>query len=333
MVSISEVAKDAGVSASTVSYVLSGKRSISAETQRRVETSIRRLGYHPHAGARALASSRTNVLALVMPLRTDIHMPAMMRFVTSVVTAARAHDYDVLLLTSDEGPAGLRRVANSAMADAFLVMEVESDDPRIPVLRELSRPSVLIGAPDDPGGLACVDLDFAAAARRCVAELAEAGHQDIALIGSPPVVYERGTSFAQRFLHGFDAATREHDLRAATRACAPHYDAVGECLDDLLTEHPESTGLVVHNEAALGTVLAELRNRGRKVPEDISVIAVGQDAAAHREVPLTTIPLPTDDMVRIAVELSMRALQGSSTPETRLLRPQISPGESVARRR
>jgi DNA-binding LacI/PurR family transcriptional regulator len=331
MVSISDVAEDAGVSASTVSYVLSGKRSISADTQRRVEASIRRLGYHPHAGARALASSRTNVLALVMPLRTDVHMPAMMRFVTSVVTTARRHDYDVLLLTSDEGPAGLRRVANSAMADAFLVMEVQSDDPRIPVLRELSRPSVLIGVPDDPGGLPCVDLDFAAAAKRCVAELADAGHTDIGLIGSPPVVYERGTSFAGRFLRGFQEATR--GLTAVTRSCAPDHEAVGRCLDEMFVENPEVTGLVVHNEAALGSVLAELRNRGRHVPEDISVVAVGQDTAAHREVPLTTVPLPTEDMVRIAVELAMGALQGSNTPETRLLTPQISPGKSVAPRR
>ncbi|MFC7343493.1 LacI family DNA-binding transcriptional regulator [Saccharopolyspora griseoalba] len=333
MVSISDVAKDAGVSASTVSYALSGKRSISAETQRRVETSIRRLGYHPHAGARALASSRTSVLALVMPLRTDIHMPAMMRFVTSMATAARAHDYDLLLLTSDEGPAGLRRVANSAMADAFLVMEVEADDPRIPVLRELSRPAVLIGLPDDPGGLPCVDLDFTAAAKRCVAELGDAGHRDVALIGSPPVVYERGTSFATRFLRGFDEAVRDRGMRGSSRSCAPDYDAVRACLGELLEERPEITGLVVHNEAALGSVLAELHNSGRHVPEDISVVAVGQDSAAHREVPLTTVPLPTEDMVRIAVELAMRALQGSGAPETRLLAPQVVPGKSVEPRR
>lgn len=63
MVTLAEVAQHAGASASTVSCVLSGKRSISANTRRRVEESIRRLGYHPNAGARALASSRSNVIA------------------------------------------------------------------------------------------------------------------------------------------------------------------------------------------------------------------------------------------------------------------------------
>ncbi|MER6795339.1 LacI family DNA-binding transcriptional regulator, partial [Amycolatopsis mediterranei] len=62
MVTINDVANAAGVAPSTVSYVISGKRSISPKTRRLVEDSIRKLGYHPHAGARALASSKTNVL-------------------------------------------------------------------------------------------------------------------------------------------------------------------------------------------------------------------------------------------------------------------------------
>ena len=69
------MARHAGVSPSTVSYALSGKRPISDETRQRIERSIQELGYHPHAGARALASSRSNVLALVIPLRTGIHVP------------------------------------------------------------------------------------------------------------------------------------------------------------------------------------------------------------------------------------------------------------------
>ena len=102
MITIKDVARHAGVSASTVSYVLSGKRPISKATSQRVRRSIHELGFHPNAGARALASSRTNVLALVVPLRTDLNLPVIMQFVSSIVTTAREHDYDVLLLTDLE---------------------------------------------------------------------------------------------------------------------------------------------------------------------------------------------------------------------------------------
>src|SRR5688500_13485489 len=107
MVTISDVARHAGVAVSTVSYVLSGKRAISATTRQRVRASSDVLGYHPHAGARALASRRANVLALVLPLRTGMHLPVLMQLVTAVVPAARRFDHDVLLMTADEGPEGL----------------------------------------------------------------------------------------------------------------------------------------------------------------------------------------------------------------------------------
>src|SRR5262245_34992173 len=137
LVKIDDVARHAGVSPSTVSYVLSGKRSISEATRRRVRESIRQLGYRPHAGARALASNRSNVLALMIPLRGGIHVPVVMQFAVSVVTAARRFDHDVLLLTQLEGEDGLRRVADSALVDAIIVMDVELHDARVPLLRSL----------------------------------------------------------------------------------------------------------------------------------------------------------------------------------------------------
>lgn len=150
---------------STVSYVLSGKRSISEETKRRVEQSIVTLGYHPNAGARALASNRSRVVGLVVPLHSDQNMPIIMRFVSSIVARARDHDYDVLLLTKEAGPGEAHRVIARSMADAIVVMDVESADPRVPELRDVDAPVVLLGMPDDHEGLSCVDLDFATAGR------------------------------------------------------------------------------------------------------------------------------------------------------------------------
>ena len=208
MVKISDVARHAGVSPSTVSYVLSGKRSISPETKERVWAAIEALGYRAHAGARALASSRSNVVALVLPLRSGIHLPVVMQLAASVVTSAREHDHDVLLLTAQEGEEGLRRVAASSMVDGVLVMDVQMHDERLPALRSLDRPAVLIGMPEDTTGVTCVDLDFTAAGAACVGHLADLGHRRVALIGSPPEVYARETGFAERVERGFDDAGR-----------------------------------------------------------------------------------------------------------------------------
>lgn len=208
-VTIAEVARHAGVAVSTVSYVLSGKRAISETTRARVLRSIGELGYHPNAGARALASRRSNVIALVLPLRAGMHLPVLMQFASSVVAMARRHDHDVLLMTADEGPDGLRRVAASSMVDGMVLMDVELDDPRVPLLRGLEEPSVLIGFPADPSGLTCVDLDFARAGALCVEHLTSLGHRRLALLGAPSVVYERGTGYARRTREGFVEAAGE----------------------------------------------------------------------------------------------------------------------------
>ncbi len=333
MITIKDVAKHAGVSVSTVSYVLSGKRPISRATSHRVHRSIRELGFHPNAGARALASSRTNVLALVVPLRTDLNLPVIMQFVSSIVTTARVHDYDVLLLTKESGADEVHRVIASSRADAVLVMDVEAHDPRIPALRGMSVPVVLIGVPADPSGLSCVDLDFSASGARTVAHLADLGHRSIGVIGSPPAVYERGTGYATRFLTGLTDCARRRAVEVHAHPCAPSFPALSECLYDLLRPDRAVTGLVVHNEAVLPDVVLELRRRGRRVPEDVSVIALCPDAIATAQpVPLTSIAVPAEEVGAIAVETLMRDLAGEQAPGVRLLAPHLTDRGSTAAR-
>jgi DNA-binding LacI/PurR family transcriptional regulator len=321
-VTIAEVAKHAGVAVSTVSYVLSGKRRISADTRRRVLDSISQLGYHPNAGARALASKRSNVIALVLPLRVGMHVPVLMRFASAVVTAARRFDHDVLLLTADEGPEGIQRVAASALVDALVLMDVELHDERVPLLRSLAEPSVLIGFPAEPAGLTCVDLDFAAAGARCVAHLAERGHTEIALLGAPAVVYERGTGFARRTREGFAGAVAAHGLDGVALPCEDTFDEVHETVRGLLLDHPGLSGLVVHNEAAVGHVLAALRQLDRRVPHDVAVAAICPDDVAERaSPPLTSVLIPAEEVGKEAVRLVMDKLEGRSVPDSTLLAP------------
>ncbi len=324
MATINDVARAAGVSPSTVSYVLSGRRPISAQTRERVQAAIAELGFHPHAGARALASSRTNVLALVVPLRVDVNVPVIMQFATAVVTASRPHNHDVLLLTKDEGTAGLERVANSTMVDALIVMDIERDDVRIPALRKLKQPSVLIGLPSDPGGIACVDLDFEAAAAEALRHLAGHGHRRIALVGPSPAVYKRGTTYAERFLTGFTGASAALGLETLAHPCEPDRQGVRDCLADLDAQLPGATALVVHNEEALRLVLEELRDTGRRVPDDISVVAVcPRDVALNMPLPLTSVDIPAHDVGGLAVETAMKLLDGKRIEPIRLLAPTL----------
>ncbi|MGW7254823.1 LacI family DNA-binding transcriptional regulator [Streptomyces sp. NPDC054834] len=333
MVKITDVARHAGVSPSTVSYALSGKRPISEETRQRVEAAIHELGYRPHAGARALASSRSNVLALVIPLRAGIHVPVVMQFAVSVVTTARRHDHDVLLLTQEEGEEGLRRVADTALVDALIVMDVQLHDPRLPLLRSLDRPSVLIGFPAEADGLTCIDLDFKAAGEACVEHLARLGHRVVALVGSPPEVYVRGTAFAQRVVQGFTAAADRGGLSSSVHPCKASPAAARLVAEQLLREQPALTGVVVHNEPILEPLIDAFEQLGLRVPGDLSITAICPDELAESvRVPVTSVALPSAEVGERAVRLLMKKLDGTAVPEATLLPPRMTDRASTAPR-
>ncbi|MCX4531308.1 LacI family transcriptional regulator [Streptomyces sp. NBC_00841] len=325
MVTLAEVAQHAGVSASTVSYVLSGKRSISMSTRERVERSIQQLGYHPNAGARALASSRSNIIALMVPLRTDMYVPVMMEIAIAVATTARTHGYDVLLLTGEEGPTAVRRIAGSSLADAMILMDVELQDERLPLLRETDRAAVLIGLPADTDGLTCVDLDFEATGALCVEHLAGLGHREIAVIGEAAAVYERHTGFAERTVDGVRAKAQEAGVRVLHRSCEGGYAAMAQTLARISDERPGTSGFIVQNEAAVEPLLNLLRQQGRAVPEDVSVVAIcPEQVASQASVRLTSVAIPAQEMGRRAVEQVVAKLGGRGTDEVELLAPELT---------
>src|SRR3954466_7754855 len=195
-----DVARIAGVSQSTVSYVMTGKRPISKTTRDRVLAAMEQLTYEPNAGARALAGRRTRVIGLVVPFGTASDKIGLLPFIETIASTARSNDHEVLLVTADEGSAGLRRLAGRALCDAIIVMDVQEQDERVPVAVSLPVPVVLVGVPGDPAGLYCVDLDFEAAARMAVDELADTRHDEAIVLGYPAGMMERGVNFVGRFL-------------------------------------------------------------------------------------------------------------------------------------
>ncbi|RSM41112.1 LacI family transcriptional regulator [Amycolatopsis balhimycina DSM 5908] len=321
-VTITDVANAAGVSASTVSYVITGKRTISAATRRRVEETIRTLGYRRRAG---FPTTRAGVLAVAVPLHGDRHPGVEMEFFAAAAGAARELGFDLLLVTDDEGTSGLHRVTSAALADAVIVLDAGDDDPRVPVLLASGRPAVLVGAPGRHHGLASVTLDCTPAGQACATHLADLGHRSIAHLEPSG----RRPGYLADFAEGFRITAVRRGVRVVSRPCAPAAEDVGGCLDDVLTAG-EATGLVVHDEAALPLVLAALRDRGLRVPADVSVVAVCSDTVArHQRIPPAAVVIPARELGALAVELAVRRLDGSTAgPES--VTPAFVPGETTA---
>ena len=316
MVTSRDVARIAGVSQSTVSYVMSGRRSISAETRKRVLAAIEELTYQPNAGARALASQRTQVVGLVVPFGPNGDTAGILPFIETIASCARAEDHDVLLVTADEGAAGLTRLAGRALCDAIVLMDIEADDARIPVAAALPVPVILIGVPDDSAGLHCVDMDFSLAGTLAVDEVAALGHDRVVLIGHAADVIERDINFVRRFQRGAAAAAERHGIGYSVVAPVPPGTAAARVAVERALDGGGRPGIVVPNSQAVAPVLHALTERGLVPGRDISLIGLCTDAAAEASTPaVTNVSLEPRDVSRRAMEILFRLLdRGGDRP-------------------
>jgi DNA-binding LacI/PurR family transcriptional regulator len=313
-----DVARIAGVSQSTVSYVMTGKRPISERTRQRVLDAMRELTYEPHSGARALAGRRTQVVGLVVPFGADGATFGLLPFIETIASSARAHDHEVLLVTADEGSAGLRRLAGRALCDAIIMMDIWEHDERVPVAAALSVPVVLVGVPADPAGLHCVDLDFEAAARLAVDELADVGHDEIVVVGYPSWAMERGLNYVGRVLRSVRKQARERGIPLTViEPVERGREAAAKVADQLLARRTGGRlGVVVPYSDTIVPLLDALRKRDVVPGRDLSFIGVSPDREAERsDPPYTNVSEEPRDVSRRAMETLFWLLDPSSGAE------------------
>jgi len=334
MATIGDVARVAGVSRSTASYALSGKRAISLEVRERVDAAVRELGYTPNAGARALATSQTHVLGLLVQFLEDEFAPAMLQYMLGVSDVARELGYDILMVTDPDGARALERITESRMVDGVILLNVADNDLRLPVLRSSLQPSALVGLPADCAGLDVFDLDFAEAGRVMVDRLADLGHRELVLVSQPEHVVERGGAYVWRLRDAAQAqaAVRGVELHAVYGEA--QQPAVSRSLDAVLDRFPTATGLLVHNEAAAVALPAVLQARGLTSPTDLSVIGRYSDEFARTfALPYSSIDSAPDRLGQMAVRQVVRRIEHPSPREPHVVRfisPELVDRGSIA---
>ncbi|MEU1476994.1 LacI family DNA-binding transcriptional regulator [Streptomyces sp. NPDC001668] len=330
---IGEIAKRAGVSRSTVSYALSGKRPVSEETRDKIQRVIDELGYQPNASARALANGRTNTIGLVFPPAGNHYTGMQLDFIGSVTEAAAAYDYDVLLSPSGmDSDRSFQRLLGERRVDGAILMEIRLEDDRLDHLTAVDFPSVAIGRTAHPEGGWWVGLDHTALAAACVHHLADLGHRRVAFVNRPEQLLKAGYESAHRGLDGFTKAAAERGLTVRTYCCGDDAASGLACLERILHDDPATTALVTLNEAALGGLYRGLAQAGRHVPRDFSVTGVVAGRWAETVTPqLTAADVPAEQMGRLAVDLLVKRLDDPDAPARHhLLAPPISLRASTA---
>jgi len=316
-VTMQDVAAAVNVSKQTVSAVVNGKPGITEETRARVWAAVEQLGYRMDLTARSLRTGRTRTIALIV---TDVSNPVAGQMATSAEETTYAERYNLILYNTHDDLARESFYIDSIIqhsVDGVVFISARDESTALEKLKVAGIPVVVIDrVPQSYHGPAVV-LDNARAGRLAAEHLLALGHTRFAHIGGPESVH-----IARERLAGFhselpDASVRDLAVEPAQGwRIRDGYDA----LQRLLTWHTDFTALFcAGDQLAIGAMRA-LREVGRGIPENVSVVGVDDiDLASFLCPPLTTISQSIGEMAALGVRLLFTLLDGQEPSQPRIV--------------
>ncbi|MCI9888159.1 LacI family DNA-binding transcriptional regulator [Micrococcales bacterium 31B] len=289
---IGDVAHAAGVTKGTVSLVFSGKRPISHETRQRVLRAATDLDWQPSASARALATSRTGCIGLVIArdpriIATDSFFP---QFIAGCEATLSKRGMALLLQvvpTADAELAAYKTLARGRV-DGVIVLDLRVDDPRPQFLRDLGLPAVMLAGAKPTWDGATLYSDDESSVRELVAELVQRGHERIAHVSGPPQ-YAHSAARTDAFTRALlEAGLRADLVWNGDFTAASGRDGTRELMHAEPTRVP--TAILYSNDIMAIAGFSWLRAHGYAVPEDVSIAGFDDsDLSAHLSPGLSTV--------------------------------------------
>ncbi|MGD8624172.1 MAG: LacI family DNA-binding transcriptional regulator [Anaerolineae bacterium] len=322
-ITMSDVAREAGVSLMTVSRVVNDKDDVSQATRQRVLQVIDRLGYRPSGIARGLATKRTGTLGLVVP---DVANPFFSELARGAESIAYAAGYNVFLCNTEEDPARELRVLQSLeekRIDGLVLCSSRLE--RDALRRAVSHFAavVLVNRPLDEPGVSKVFVDDVAGGLAVTRHLLAAGHRRIGFLAGPAASFS-----GRRRLQGYRAALSEAGLTYRAewlRHGAPSAEGGHRAARQLLADSSDLTALFCYNDLVAVGALQACAELDRRVPDDLAIVGFDDiPFAALVTPPLTTCRVPRHELGARAVRLLLDRFRGEADGDREVvLRPEL----------
>ena len=318
--SVKDVAAGSGVSFQTTSKVLNGGGSVSETTRARILQVASDLGYVPNLQARSLVMQRTQTIGLIAGDLSDRNLS---RAILGAEREARRQGYGVMI-TSIEPEGSGTEYALPAMMERrvdgilFAAPQMEEDGALSHVL-DHSLPTVSVHHIDG-GDIVTVGPDDERAGYLATRHLLDLGHR---VIGS--VTGIRGRRLTQARQRGYRRALDEAGVESSDHLVEEGGEQVAggtSAATRLLGRRKDLTAIFCHHDLTALGVMGALRNAGRRIPEDCSLVSCDDlGMAAHTTPPLTTVHVPFYETGAEAMRLLLRMVGDPATRPRRVLLP------------
>lgn len=320
-ISAADVARAAGVSPATVSYVLNERPGVSIEMRQRVLAVAEQLGYSFERHAARLEAERTRVLGLIHP---DISNPFYADLSAGAIDAARAQDYEVFLAHTQERSETLASVTEAMIArrvDGVILSVLHPDDGEVVrALRHASVPFIQLSRRIPNLMADYVGVDDTAGAEAVMRHMVGHGYTDLVVITGP----RNSTASASR-AESFMATAQRLGLALppSRRFNAYLADEGGHrVVQRLVADDALPRAIVCGSDAIASGAIGALRANGLRIPEDVAVTGFdGVFPAASVLAELTTVSLPRRRMATLAVNQVVRRIEGCGGPARDFIEP------------
>ncbi|MBE5917842.1 MAG: LacI family transcriptional regulator [Pseudobutyrivibrio ruminis] len=307
---LDSIAKELGLSKTTVSRAISGKGRISEETRTKVNEYIKNINYRPSAVARSLAANRTFNVGLVVPADSALgEMPYFQTLMTGVCDKAIEFEYDVLIILADnDGITPLINAVEKKKIDAVIVSRCEKDSKVIDFLKTRSIPYVVVGNPMDDA-VPYVDHDNLGAAAKLIETLIDNGITKMALIGGGENINVTHSRL-EGFLKGYEnrGLTADENLIFLNMHKSKRMDSV---LKSAISQGVQC--IVCMDDMLCNSVLNCLHNDGILVPKQIKLCSFYDSNLLSTSKPaVTSLFFDAKKLGALCLETVLRRLDGEN---------------------
>ena len=329
---LADVARDVGLSTSTISRALDPNRHslVSSETRKRVVEAAERLGYRPDLQARSLMTGRTYTVVVIAP---DLGNPWVTPILHGAASRVAVEGFVPIIAETNDDSAVMADLINhmlSRRVDAIIMLAARRSDAGIIESAGRIVPTVVAARPLPDLSVPVVTHDDRAGGAMMAAHFAELGHSRVAQLRGPSDVL----NFPLRS-EGFMSVAKSKRLRRVyvrAEAHLPTFDEGYRLMKVMLeTESKLPTAVFAHNDEMAVGAIAAAKQHNLKVPEDISIAGYNDmPLTGFLEPSLTTVRYPGWDVGHMAADVVIRLLEGEEDVNSVSLDPTFVPRSSTA---
>lgn len=315
MVTAQDVADYAGVSRSTVSYVMNNSPLISESTTRKVKRAAAKLSYHLNIPARKLAGGLSGFIGLDLHINPGTSSADSFPHLSSVMRTVRQHHGTVLLMPGEKGIGDIQKISEQSTVDGLLIYDIRLHDDRLHALSQIDLPTVLVGTPDpsETCEIPRVDINYHQITLMAINELRNCGCNSIIFFDSMKNDSET-YNFSREFDINGPRLSNQMGLAAETRWLnGRSWDAMARQTADCHSWIHRHVGVAIRTPHILNLFYSQMLMAGLRIGQDIPVIAVCSDTFAQ-EFPITisNINPMAEECSRQATELLYRLINADS---------------------